>query len=185
MLESRKIQRKKKMSLPDYKPYDPEYHPHSLIERMSNGETNVQVAASWGISENTLYVWRREHEELEEAYQTGLTAYEARFIKKVIQPMIDGTLEGRHAFNAASLIAANKLHWNRANSPSIQNNTQINITSQQTQLSQQMSVEDLTQAIQKDIDYLQMTGVIPQLEDQTSIVDAQYLEEDDASESDE
>lgn len=167
---------------PTYRPYDPEFHPKDLIERMSNGELNVQVAAAWNVSKDTLDRWRHEHDELEEAYRKGLTNYEAWFIVNRFNPMIEGKLEGRHAFNSCIAIANNKLGWSRGQGQSqITQNTQINITS--NQLNRSMSVEDLTNSLNKDLEYLQLTGVIPQIENQT--LDAEYSEDDDASEPNE
>lgn len=158
-----------------YRPYDPDFHPQDLIEKMSAGMLNVEVASSWDICVDTFNVWRKEHEELAQAYNLGLTHYEAWFIKNRFTPMIEGKLEGRHAFNSAIAIANNKLGWTRNNpSQQVTNNTQINV--KQMQINNNMSVQELQESLQKDLEYLQMTGIVPKT------IEAQIIDDSESNE---
>lgn len=143
---------------PTYKPYDPEFHPQDLIKQMSDLKLNVEVAKAWNISMSTFVRWRKEHEELEEAYQKGLTFYEAEFIDKVFKPMIQGNLEGKHAYNAAKAIMTNKLNWNFGNPVETHRNTQINID--KLQINNSKSAQELIDIIEQDITYLTDNGVL-------------------------
>lgn len=145
---------------PTYRPYDPNFHPADLVDKMSKGMLNVEVASAWNICVDTLTVWRKEHPELQEAYSLGLTHYEAWFIQNRFTPMIEGKLEGKHSFNSAIAIANNKLGWSRGASVDKTQNTQININNMQ--INNNMSIQELTDSLTKDLEYLQNVGIIAQ-----------------------
>lgn len=53
---------------------EPEYeksHPERLIELMSQGLFNYEIAAEWKINRDTLVEWRKAHIDLEKAYKIG------------------------------------------------------------------------------------------------------------------
>jgi len=143
-----------------YKPYDAKFHPFNLITMMSQRLTNAQVAAAWNISLTTLDRWREEHSELEEAYQQGLTNYEAAMQKEIWDPMLKGTLEGKHSFNAAKLIAKNKLGWSLGESGT--SNTQVNIGN--VNVNAAKSIEQLKEELQKNVSFLIDKNVITEAE---------------------
>jgi hypothetical protein len=142
---------------PLYRPYDPTFHPQDLVEKMSKGLLNVEIASEWNVCEDTFKVWRKEHEELEQAYKLGLVKYEAWFIQNVFKPMIEGKLEGKHAFNSAIAIANNKLGWSRGNGQE-KAGTQININ--QMNVLSNKSTKELEESIKADLAYLTSTKVI-------------------------
>lgn len=143
---------------PTYKPYDKEWHPLDLIERMATGETNIEVLAAWNISEPTFYRWRHEHLELEDAYQLGLVQFESWFIKNRFNPMIEGKLEGRHAFMSSMAIANNKLKWKKEGD--IRDSRTANITIGQINNFNQKDPKELEALILKNMDYLEYNNVL-------------------------
>lgn len=141
---------------PTYKPYDTEFHPQDLIERMSSGETNVQVLSAWNISEPTFYRWLKDHLELADAYDRGKTKFEAWYIENIFNPMISGKLQGRHSYSAAMTIAKNKLGWSKDTDRHA--NTTVNV--QQLNVLNQKDPKELTEMILNNFDYLQNMNVI-------------------------
>ena len=59
---------KKKLDM--WKTYKPEYC-DKLIELMSKGKMNPQIAARFKITEKTFNVWKRENPDFQEAYELG------------------------------------------------------------------------------------------------------------------
>lgn len=59
---------------PDYKKRKTKYSPFfcdDLIKYMSQGKSNIECAAKFCVTEKTLYAWRKEHTDFEEAYHLG------------------------------------------------------------------------------------------------------------------
>lgn len=140
-----------------YRPYDANFHPQELIKRMKNGEDNISIASAWNIHEDTFYDWRRKHSELNDAYKLGLGHYERWFIENQLKPMMDGTKQGRHAFNAAMALAGRKLKWYKdGTSPSSTNTTQININN----VNVNKSISALKEDLIKDLEYLTDVNII-------------------------
>lgn len=137
-------------------PFDPEWHPHDLVNRMSAGELNIEIAASWDISEPTFYRWCREHEELASAYELGKTKYQAWFIKNRMNPLIDGRQTAKHAFNATAMLANNKLDYSRT--PNGNQGTTVNINN--LTVNNNSTVQELQESITKDLEYLSDMRVI-------------------------
>lgn len=63
--------------------YNPEKHPYEAYELMSKGTTDCELATDWGISRETLYEWKRTHEEFKEQHELGKDARLAYYIRKV------------------------------------------------------------------------------------------------------
>ena len=53
------MSRRKKNDL-TYKPYDPDFHPQDLINRMGRGELDSQIYPDWNIGERTFYRWVKD-----------------------------------------------------------------------------------------------------------------------------
>ena len=62
--------------------FDPVFHPLEFIKLSRLGYSDVEIAAEFGISKATLKRWANDFLEFQEAYDIGLTMYEAFFLKK-------------------------------------------------------------------------------------------------------
>jgi hypothetical protein len=144
---------------PLYRPYDPDFHPEDLKTRMGQGELNVQIYPTWGITEKTFYCWVKEHEELNEAYELGKGLYEKWFVENRFNPMIEGRLQGKHSFNASIAIANNKLGWVKGTEGERKvHNTQINVNS--LTVNNNSTPQELIESIKKNVEYLSDTKII-------------------------
>lgn len=143
---------------PFYKPYDPDFHPADLIEIMKQGKFNVHVWTKWDIDQSTFYRWRKEHPELEEAYQKGLAYCEVHWIDNVFQPMIRGELEGRHSFNAAMAMANAKFGYRKNEGESVGSTTNININNMNVLGNK--SSEELLEHLQENMKFLKENNII-------------------------
>jgi hypothetical protein len=104
--------------------YNPDFHPDNLIERMTLGELDVQVYAAWQVSKKTFYKWLSEHEDFKEAYEIGLPACESWWLTEMKKKWQQGDEKG---FKYCALIVNTKFGYRENQSPSVTNNTQINI----------------------------------------------------------
>lgn len=104
--------------------FDADFHPKDLVERMSNGEIDVQIYANWDISERTFYYWMNQHPELQSAFERGYPKWEAAWLKKGIQYMEDGK---RDAFKYWDRIMAVKASQKYRREQQGTNNTTINV----------------------------------------------------------
>lgn len=131
-----------------------------LIELMAEGMLNCEIIAKWDISEKTFYRWIDTHQDFAEAYQIGLPKCEAQLVKKFRQ-MADGTLEGKHSFNALIALANNKFKWSKntkeEDTPQITNNIQIgqlNVLQSQNKVELMSFVQDKLKELEiQDVDY--------------------------------
>lgn len=64
-----------------------------LLNKRAIGWSNVMIAASWGISENTLYVWARENQEFGDVQEIAKTLYQAWWEEKGYK-MVTGQEKG-------------------------------------------------------------------------------------------
>ena len=55
--------------------YDLDFHPKDLLLQLQSGHSPDEIAASWGISSNTLTQWCDAYAELAEAKACGATAF--------------------------------------------------------------------------------------------------------------
>lgn len=62
-----------------------EKHPLLYIKLSRIGKSDVEIAAEFGISLETLMRWISEISEMKEAYEIGQTMYEAFFLKKGVE----------------------------------------------------------------------------------------------------
>ena len=87
--------------------YDPTFHPGDFVKHCQEGASRAEVAASWGISKNTLSNWCEQHEDMRKAYEIGMAAQQAWLMRK-----IRNNLDNRGA-NSVLLIfsAKNLLGW--------------------------------------------------------------------------
>lgn len=139
-----------------YRPYDPAYHPSNLIELMSIGFFNPQIWDEWNISEATFYRWRKEHEELEEAYQIGLPKHEAYMINKHLIPMAEGKNEGKHSFNAIRYLMDAKYNYSK---PAVVGNT-TNISIGNIAISKDSTSAQLIDKIKENLQFLTNKNVL-------------------------
>ncbi len=105
-----------------------------LIELMEQGLLNCEIIALWDISDSIFYRWLKTYPSLQQAYEIGLPKCEAALVKRFRQ-MADGTLEGKHSFNALIALANNKFHWAKDSKVETSTNIQIgqvNILQNQT-----------------------------------------------------
>lgn len=116
-----------------------------LISLMEMGALDVQICAKWNISRDTFYRWLREIPEFKEAHDQGMAKCESWWIDKYYQ-MADGTLEGKHSFNAVMAIMNNKFKWTRGEADKA---TQINIGN--VNVLQNLSRDQLIQNILTDL----------------------------------
>lgn len=82
----------------------------NLKQRMSEGASDTQIAKEWGISKNKLRDLIRDprNAELKEAFEIGLTAYEAHMESIGINLMI-GQLTGKE--NVWKAFMQHKFKW--------------------------------------------------------------------------
>jgi len=73
--------------------YDPEFHPSDLIQRMGEGQIDVEIYADWDISRKTFCLWKRDYPELEEAYNKGLAKWRKCWFSKGREYMEKGNRE--------------------------------------------------------------------------------------------
>lgn len=138
------------------RPYSSEFHPQNLIELMAQGYFNAQVYAKWGISRDTFYRWRREHEELETAYQEGLAQHEAYMLQTYLIPMAQGINDGKHSFNAVKYLMDEKYNYSKANATG--NTTNISIGNMA--ISQSSTSEELIAKLNENFKFLEHKNVI-------------------------
>lgn len=62
--------------------FDPGYHPMAYIRYSKQGMSDVEIAAEFQISMQTMKGWVRDIQEFQEAYDIGNTLYEAFFLRK-------------------------------------------------------------------------------------------------------
>ncbi len=149
---------RRRKSDPFYKAYDPKFHPQDLIAIMKEGKFNVHVWTKWDIDQSTFYRWRKEHPELDEAYQKGLAFCEVHWIDNVFQPMIQGKLEGRHSFNAAMAMANAKFGYRKGDGESVGGTTNINIS--QMNVIDNKTSDELIKQIESNIEFLNRKNII-------------------------
>jgi hypothetical protein len=105
--------------------YDPDFHPADLLDRMRKGELNVMVFAAWGISKKSFYRWIKDYPEMAEAYEQGESSCEAWWLSQMMEKWQAGDDKG---FKYCALIVNTKFGYRENQSPSVTNNTQINVS---------------------------------------------------------
>ena len=72
--------------------FDVTFHPVDLLLQLQNGHSPDEIAASWGISSNTLTQWCDMYPELAEAKACGATAFSA-YWKRALRMSAFGQLK--------------------------------------------------------------------------------------------
>jgi len=139
-----------------YRPYDPTFHPQNLIELMSIGLTNTQIYDDWNISEHSFYRWRKEHQELEEAYQVGIPKFESYMIENKLMPMIEGKVEGKHSFSGFKYLMDNKAGWTKG----VPQGNTTNISINNVAISQESTATQLIDKIKENFKFLTDKNVL-------------------------
>jgi hypothetical protein len=127
-----------------------------MIEMMAEGYFNSWMAAEWGISEDTFYLWRKDHEEFEEAYARGMAVRTVWWEKKGMEMMANGDNKGFNYWIAFM----NRHHNWKPQSETSSNATTVNIQTMNVLATK--SKEDLVELIQiklKALDMLPGTAV--------------------------
>jgi len=93
--------------------YDPTKHPIELVSMMEQGMLDCEVYASWDISKDTFYAWKREHGDFKEAYDRGLSKCEAYYARRARECWQAGDDKGFKYFIS---IMNNKFGWGKEES---------------------------------------------------------------------
>lgn len=129
---------------------------NELINLMSQGMLDIEVAAKWSISRDTFYEWLKTHDELREAYQQGLVQCEAWYLAKCRERLLAGDDRGYKYFRA---IVDAKFGWSGDKQVGTKN-TQINI--QNMQINQGKSEQELIDYIVEALPEIAQNKLITQ-----------------------
>lgn len=134
--------------------------PVDLVQRMSEGQLDVEIYAAWGIGRETFYKFRREKPELEAAFKVGLAKCEAYYSRLARQRALDGDDAG---FKYFSTIVGSKFGWGKGEgSPGTTNNT-ININGNMNVLGK--SDSELLEALNQNLNTLRLPVLDVEIED--------------------
>lgn len=104
--------------------YKPKFHPEDLLSRMYQGELDVEIYAAWKISKKTFYKWLQDHEDFKEAYEQGLPACEAWWVKEMKNKWQNGDDKG---FKYCALIVNTKFNYRENQQQGSVTNNTINV----------------------------------------------------------
>lgn len=147
-------------------------HPERVLELMTEGALDCQIAAKFGIAERTLSRWKDDHEEFKEAYAIGFPRCEAWWIEWGMKGM-RGEVKGFN-FNSWIAFMNNKFKWSKGTyGDNAQNVTNVSI--QNMQVLQNKGIEGLKDYILRignknsDATDIQFEDVIDGATDQITI----------------
>lgn len=107
--------------------YDAETIPNKVLEQMSQGVLDIEIYAMLGVSKTTFVEWRKQHPELDRAYQIGLAQCEAWWAGQGRLKFLEGNDTGHKYWNS---VMKNKFNYDRPDiHAGVVNNTQINVGS--------------------------------------------------------
>lgn len=128
--------------------YDQNFHPNDLLERMRQGQLDIEVYAAWGISKKSFYKWLQDHEDLKDAHETGLPACEAWWLQEMKKKWQKGDEKG---FKYCALIVNTKFGYRENQSPTAITNNTINVHGNMNVL-QEKSRDELIEFINNNIE---------------------------------
>ena len=128
-----------------------------IVELMSQGLFDYQIAALWDIDRDTIADWRIKYPEFDSAYKRGLAKIQSLYTKKLQENALAGTDKG---FKSLSFILANKCDFVKPEeSKNVTNQTNITIQGNM-QVLQTKSPQELIENIKQDLDFLQSKQII-------------------------